>query len=157
MTTPLARILLVEDDTSDVRLVLAVLEKLHLAPQVSVARDGVLALDFLYSRGAYRNRPPGNPAVVVLDLKLPRLDGLDVLRQIRSDPSLRLVPVVVLTSSSRESDLQRAYELGANGYVVKTIDFKATRASLVALGTFWAAANEPPPGSLRPPKLPAKE
>lgn len=157
MTNPLARILLVEDDASDVRLVLAVLEKLKLASQVSVANDGVMALDFLYSRGSYHDRPPGNPAVVVLDLKLPRLDGLEVLQQMRSDPSLKFVPVVVLSSSNRESDLRRAYELGANGYVVKTIDFGATRASLRALGEFWAESNEPPPGSLRRPKISAKE
>jgi CheY-like chemotaxis protein len=157
MNSPLARILLVDDDASDVRLATAVLEKLKLAPQVCVAHDGVMALDFLYARGSYRDRPPGNPAVVVLDLKLPRLDGLDVLQQMRSDPSLRLIPVVVLTSSRRENDLRRAYELGANGYVVKTIDFAATRASLHALGEFWAVINEPPPGSLRRPQLAAKD
>ncbi|MHB0957629.1 MAG: response regulator [Pirellulaceae bacterium] len=157
MTNSLVRIFLVEDDAHDARLVLAVLEKLKLAPQICVVSDGVAALDFLYARGSYRNRPPGNPAVVILDLKLPRLDGFEVLHQMRNDPALKFIPVVVLSSSSRDSDLRRAYELGANGYVVKTIDFEATRASLEALGAFWAVVNEPPPGSLRRPRSPAKE
>lgn len=152
MTTLLSRVLLVDDDPGDVRLVLAVLEELRLAPQIAVTGDGVAALDFLYARGEFRDRPPGNPAVVVLDLKLPRLGGLEVLQEIRNDPDLKTIPVVVLSASSRESDLRQAYELGANGYVVKTIDFDGTRSTLRALGEYWAMANEPPPGSLRRPR-----
>ena len=150
---PLARILLVEDDPADVQLILAALREVHLATQVFVVTDGVQALDYLHRRETFRNRPPGHPAMVLLDIKLPRIDGLQVLRQMRTDPALRLIPVVVLTSSRQERDLQQAYELGVNGYMVKTIDPEAYYTNLRALGHYWAVANEPPSGSLRPPRL----
>jgi len=146
---PLARILLVEDDPADVRLVLAAFRDIGLASEIFVVTDGVQALDYLHRRGTFRDRPPGDPSVVLLDIKLPRVDGLQVLTQMRADPALRLIPVVVLTSSSQEDDLRRAYELGVNGYVVKTVDPEAYEARLRAIGQYWVAANEPPPGSLR--------
>ncbi len=145
---PMARILLVDDDPGDVMLMLAALADMGLADQVFVVNDGVQALDYLHAREAFRHRSPGHPAVVVLDVKLPLVDGFEVLSQIRAHASTTLLPVVVLTSSSQPRDLQRAYELGANGYVVKTIDFAASNAALQSIARFWALANEPPPGSL---------
>ncbi len=145
MTDSLSCILFVEDDPSDARLVLDVLAKLDLADQVRLVFDGVDALDYLYSRGHFRNRTPGNPKVVLLDLKLPRLSGLDVLKQIRDDPVLRLVPVVVLSSSRQEADVRNAYFLGANSYIVKAISYRDSCASLTAFGEFWTRVNEPPP------------
>lgn len=154
---PLARILLVEDDPNDVVLLLASFREMGLGEQVVVVNDGAQALDYLHARRAYRNRPPGYPAVVLLDVKLPLVDGFEVLRQIKSDPVLKSLPVVVLTSSSQPRDLQRAYELGANGYVVKTIDFESGNAALHAIAQYWAVANEPPFGSLPRPKPTATE
>lgn len=130
---------------------LAAFRDVGLANEVFVVTDGVHALDYLYRREGFHDRPPGHPAVMLLDIKLPRIDGLQVLAQIRADPVLHLIPVVVLTSSSQEDDLRRAYELGVNGYVVKTIDPDAYEARLRAIGQYWVIANEPPPGSLRPP------
>lgn len=150
--TSLARILLVEDDPSDVVLILAAFREMGLADQIVVVNDGVQALDYLHARQAFRHRPPGRPAVVLLDVKLPMVDGFEVLQQIRSDSATRLLPVVVLTSSSQPRDLERAYELGTNGYVVKTIDFEAGNTALHAIAQYWAVANEPPPGSLPRPK-----
>ncbi len=149
---PLARILLVEDDPADVQLVLAAFREMNLTTQVFVVTDGVEALDYLYRREGFRDCPPGHPAVVLLDIKLPRIDGLQVMAQMRADPVLRFIPVVVLTSSYQEADLRRAYELGVNGYVVKTIDPVAYEARLHAIGQYWAIANEPPPGSLCQPR-----
>ncbi|MGA2256195.1 MAG: response regulator [Thermoguttaceae bacterium] len=153
----LARILLVEDDPSDVVLMLAAFREMGLGDQVVVVNDGVQALDYLYARQAFRHRPPGHPAVVLLDVKLPRVDGFEVLQQIRANPATRFLPVVILTSSNQQRDLQRAYELGANGYVVKTIDFDVDNAALHAIAQYWAVANEPPPGSLPRPKPPTTE
>jgi len=150
--TTLPRILLVEDDPADMRLTLEVLRELNLADQVVIVTDGVEAADFLGARNAFQDRPPGNPAIVLLDLKLPRVDGLEVLAMLKGDPLQRCIPVVCLTSSREDRDLRRAYELGANGYVVKTIDFEEYTASIRALGTFWAITNEPPPGSLPKPR-----
>lgn len=146
-----ARILVVEDDPADARLVLDALADLDLAPETLVVNDGVEAMEYLHSRGRYRQRPPGQPAVVLLDVKMPRLSGLEVLRHIRSDPLLRAIPVVMLTASREERDLRGAYELGANGYIVKAIDFDACTASLRAAAQFWALANEPPSGCLGRP------
>jgi CheY-like chemotaxis protein len=142
-------ILLVEDNPKDVELTLVALAKSHLANEVIVARDGEEALDYLFCRGAFANRPRGNPAVVLLDLKLPKVDGLQVLEQIKSDPEIRQMPVVMLTSSREEQDLLRSYKLGVNAYVVKPVDFKEFVAAIGDLGVFWAVLNEPPPGSTR--------
>lgn len=143
-------ILLVEDNPKDLELSLLALEQSQLANAVDVARDGVEALDYLYRRGPYGGRPQGNPAVVLLDLKLPRLDGLQVLEQVRGDAELRNIPIVMLTSSREEEDLLRSYELGVNAYVVKPMAFQAFISAIEDLGVFWAVLNEPPPGSARP-------
>lgn len=140
----LKRILLVEDSSKDVELTLAALQTNNLANEVVVARDGVAALDYLYRRGTYAAEPPGNPAVVLLDIKMPRLDGLQVLERLRNDPGLRTVPVVMLTSSREEPDLHRAYALGANAYVVKPVDFSQFLEAVKQTGAFWAVVNEPP-------------
>jgi CheY-like chemotaxis protein len=138
-------ILLVEDNPSDLELTLAALKRCQLANEVVVARDGVEALDYIYSRNNFADRPPGPPAVVLLDLKLPRMDGLEVLSLMKQDPQLRPVPVVMLTSSRQEQDLVRSYELGVNAFVVKPVDFKEFFAAVQELGMFWALLNEPPP------------
>ncbi len=139
-------ILLIEDSAPDVELTLAALAKCKLANEVVVTRDGAEGLDFLYRRGAHAGRPPGDPAVVLLDLKLPKLDGLEVLECVKKDPMLRHVPVVMLTSSREERDLKRSYELGVNAFVVKPVEFKAFFEAIGDLGVFWAVLNEPPPG-----------
>jgi CheY-like chemotaxis protein len=143
-------ILLVEDNPKDLELSLLALEQSQLANSVDVARDGVEALDYLYRRGPYAERAAGNPAVVLLDLKLPRLDGLQVLESVRGDSELRNVPIVMLTSSREEEDLLRSYELGVNAYVVKPMGFQDFINAIEDLGVFWAVLNEPPPGSARP-------
>lgn len=140
----LKRILLVEDSEHDVELTLAALEE-HLANRVDVARDGVEALDYLYRRGAFASRGAEDPVVVLLDLKMPRLDGLEVLRQVKGDAALRSIPVVMLTSSREERDLVESYRLGANAYVVKPVDFQQFADAVRQLGVFWAVVNEPPP------------
>jgi CheY-like chemotaxis protein len=121
-----------------------------LANEVVVARDGEEALDFLYRRGIFKLRSEGNPAVVLLDLKLPKVDGLEVLETLKSDENLRTVPVVMLTSSREEQDLLRSYNLGVNAYVVKPVDFQHFVTALREIGLFWAVINEPPPGSIAP-------
>jgi CheY-like chemotaxis protein len=145
----LARILMVEDDPKDVELTLTALEEYNLANEVIVTRDGEQALDYLYRRGEYRTRSSGNPAVMLLDLKLPKVDGLEVLKQIKSDGELRMIPVVVLTSSKEEKDMVASYQLGVNAYVVKPVDFHEFVNAIKELGVFWAVINEPPPGSVR--------
>jgi CheY-like chemotaxis protein len=145
----LGRILMVEDDSKDVELTLTALEDYNLANEVVVARDGEEAMDYLYCREAYQTRPDGNPAVILLDLKLPKVDGLEVLRQIKSDANLKLIPVVVLTSSKEEKDMVASYKLGVNAYVVKPVDFHEFVNAIKELGAFWAVINEPPPGSVR--------
>lgn len=146
-------ILLVEDNPKDLELTLVALEKTHLANEVIIARDGEEALDYLLGGGGNPNRPKQNPAVVLLDLKLPKIDGLQVLQAIRSDNDLRRVPVVILTSSREEQDLVRSYELGVNAYVVKPVGFQEFIQAIQELGVFWAVLNEPPPGSLKPKVL----
>ena len=143
----LKRILLVEDTPNDVELTLAALEENNLANEVIVVRDGAEALDYLYKRGVFKLRAHGHPAVVLLDLKLPKVDGLEVLQQVKTDPELRSVPVVMLTSSREEQDLVASYHLGVNAYVVKPVDFGEFVAALKELGLFWAVVNEPPPGT----------
>ena len=142
-------ILLVEDNPNDLELTLIALEKSQLANEVIVVRDGAEALDSLHARGQFSGRTPGNPAVVLLDLKLPKVDGIEVLREVRNTAQLRSMPVVMLTSSREEQDLVRSYELGVNAYVVKPVDFKEFVRAIADLGVFWAVLNEPPPGSLK--------
>jgi CheY-like chemotaxis protein len=145
----LGRILIVEDDPKDVELTLTALEEYNLANEVVVTRDGEEALDYLYCRGNFTTRTNDNPAVLLLDLKLPKIDGLEVLQQIKSDEKLRMIPVVVLTSSREEKDMVASYKLGVNAYVVKPVDFHEFVNAIKELGIFWAVINEPPPGSVR--------
>jgi CheY-like chemotaxis protein len=148
----LKRILLVEDDPKDVELTLTGLAEYNLVNEVVVARDGEEALDYLYRRGKYQQRPNGNPAVTLLDLKLPKVNGFEVLEKIRSDENLKMIPVVVLTSSNEERDLVTSYKLGVNAYVTKPVDFHEFVNAVKELGVFWAVINEPPPGSLKKAK-----
>ena len=145
----LGRILMVEDDPRDVELTLTALEEYNLANEVVVARDGAEALDYLYCRGSFETRSSENPAVMLLDLKLPKVDGLEVLQQVKSDEKLKLIPVVVLTSSHEEKDMVASYKLGVNAYVVKPVDFHEFVNAIKELGAFWAVINEPPPGSVK--------
>jgi CheY-like chemotaxis protein len=147
--TPLKRILLAEDSERDVELILAALEEYNLANEVVVVRDGAEALDFLEQRGEFANHPNGLPVVVLLDLKMPKVDGLEVLRHMKNDPRLKQVPVVMVTSSREEQDLVRSYELGVNAYVVKPVDFQKFVESIKQIGLFWAMINEPPPGTVK--------
>jgi CheY-like chemotaxis protein len=149
MSTTLGRILLVEDDPRDVELTTTALEDYNLVNEVVVVRDGSEALDYLYCRGSFDTRPNENPAVMLLDLKLPKVDGLEVLRQVKSDERLKMVPVVVLTSSREEQDMLRSYTLGVNAYVVKPVDFHEFINAVKELSVFWAIINQPPPGSIR--------
>jgi DNA-binding response OmpR family regulator len=142
-------ILLVEDDKRDLELTLVALERSQLANDVVVVRDGAQALDYLNREGDHAQRLEGNPAVILLDLKLPKVNGLEVLKAVRSTDTLRSIPVVMLTSSHEESDVVRSYELGVNAYVVKPVEFKQFVAAIADLGVFWAVLNEPPPGSMR--------
>ena len=144
----LKRILLVEDSPNDVELILEALAENRLANEVVVVRDGEEALDYLYREGVFRLRMEGNPVVVLLDLKLPKVDGLEVLAQLKSDSQLKVVPVVVLTSSHEEQDILRSYNLGVNAYVVKPVDFHEFVDAIKELGLFWAVVNQPPPGSM---------
>jgi CheY-like chemotaxis protein len=144
----LGRILLVEDDPKDIDLTLTALGEYKLANEVIVVRDGAEALDYLHTKGNYRSRARENPAVVLLDLKLPKVDGFEVLRGIRSDERLKHIPVVVLTSSREDRDMVASYKLGVNAYVVKPVDFHAFVNAVKELGVFWAVINEPPPGSI---------
>jgi CheY-like chemotaxis protein len=138
-------ILLVEDNPNDVELILTALKDASLANEVVVTHDGAQALDYLFRRGAYPGRDSASPAVTLLDLKMPKVDGREVLRQVRADPKLRLLPVVVLTSSREEQDLFETYHLGANAYLVKPVEFEAFISAVGKLGVFWALLNEPPP------------
>jgi CheY-like chemotaxis protein len=142
-----AKILLVEDDSYDVELTLSALKGNHIANRIDAVRDGEEALDYLFRRGAYQAREAGEPAVVLLDLKLPKVSGLEVLKQVKADPKLRVAPIVVLTSSREEQDLVRSYNLGTNAYVVKPVDFTQFIEAVRDLGLFWAVLNEPPSGS----------
>lgn len=146
--TELKRILLVEDSANDVALSIAALEEIHLANEVVVVRDGQQALDFLRRQGEFADRTDGNPAVVLLDLKLPKVDGIEVLTQVKRDPELKSIPIVMLTSSREERDLANSYGLGVNAYVVKPVAFPDFVSALKELGLFWAVVNVPPPGSL---------
>ncbi|HZI33751.1 MAG TPA: response regulator [Candidatus Binatia bacterium] len=142
-------ILLVEDNLNDIELTLAALKQNHVANEVIVARHGGEALDYLYRRGPFQNRDAAEPIVIFLDLKMPKVDGLEVLRQIKSDDRLKSVPVVMLTSSREETDLIKSYELGVNAYVVKPVGFDQFTDAIRQVGMFWAVLNEPPPDSAR--------
>ncbi len=141
----LKRILLAEDNPLDVELSLAAFEEIRLANMVDVVRDGVEVLDYLHRRGAFKDRVSGPPVVVLLDLKMPRIDGLEVLREMRADPELAKIPVVMLTSSREEKDVVTSYSLGINAYVVKPIDFTQFASAVRQIGAFWAVLNETPP------------
>jgi CheY-like chemotaxis protein len=145
---PIGRILLAEDDPKDVELTLTALAENNLANEVVVVRDGEEALDYLYRRGDFALRSTGNPVVVLLDIKMPKVDGIQVLRTMKNDSDLRSIPVVVLTSSRESRDVQSCYELGVNAYVVKPVKFEDFVESVRELGVFWALVNEPPLGSL---------
>jgi DNA-binding response OmpR family regulator len=149
MNDRLGRILLVEDDPKDVELTLTALEEYNLANEVVVTGNGADALDYLYCRGNFETRSSDNPAVILLDLKLPKVDGLEVLKQIKSDENMKMIPVVVLTSSREEKDMVASYKLGVNGYVVKPVNFHEFVNAIRELGVFWAIINEPPPGSMK--------
>jgi CheY-like chemotaxis protein len=142
-------ILFAEDDPLDRELTVTALSEYRLTNQIAAVPDGVEALDYLHRRGRYADLPPGNPAVVLLDLKMPRVGGLEVLREIRATPHLRLLPVVILTSSREEADITESYNLGANAFVVKPVDFHAFVEAMKKIGLFWAVLNEPPPGTLK--------
>jgi CheY-like chemotaxis protein len=149
MADTVGRILMVEDDPKDVELTLTALQDYNLTNEVVIARDGEEALDYLFCRGAYQMRTSENPAVLLLDLKLPKIDGLEVLQRIKSEEKLRMIPVVVLTSSREERDMVASYKLGVNAYVVKPVDFHEFVNAIKELGVFWAIINEPPLGSVR--------
>lgn len=139
-------ILLVEDSPADIELTLAALKRTKLANDIVVARDGVEALDYIFAEGGHSGREPGLPAVVLLDLKLPKVDGLEVLERVKKHPKYRAIPIVMLTSSREESDIVRSYEFGVNSFVVKPVDFTAFFEAIRDLGVFWAVLNEPFPG-----------
>src|SRR5215510_736604 len=141
MVQDVRRILLVEDNPNDVELTLTALAEHHLANEVVVARDGEEALDYLYRRGTFESRGPGNPVVVLLDLKRPKVDGIELLIRIKSDPDLRPIPVVVLTSSREDRDIVESYRLYANAYVVKPVDFHEFVDAIKELGLFWGVIN----------------
>ncbi|MCI0418977.1 MAG: response regulator [Acidobacteria bacterium] len=139
------RMLLVEDDEKDIELTLEALDEYNLANEVDVARDGKEALDYLYFQGRFADRLRETPAVVLLDLKMPKVSGLDVLRQIKANENLKMIPVVVLSSSAEEQDVIESYKLGVNAYVVKPVDIQQFLEAIRKLGLFWALVNEPPP------------
>jgi len=143
----LARILLVDDSPRDTELVIDALQEHHLANEVVSLRDGAEALDYLFRRGAFASRTDPQPSVVLLDLKMPKVDGIEVLRQMKHDAQLKRVPVVVMTSSREEQDLIKSYDLGVNAYVVKPVNFHQFVDAVKQVGGFWAVLNEPPPGS----------
>lgn len=149
MKTQIRTMLLAEDNPKDAELTMTALEQCNLVNRVQWVRDGAAVLDYMYRRGEYADRERGNPAVILLDIKMPKVDGLEALRTIRSDPDLRMTPVVILTSSREESDLVQSYLLGANAYVVKPVRFEEFVSAVGQLGVFWALVNEPPPNTGR--------
>jgi len=153
MEIQVKRILLVDDSPRDTELALDALAQNNLANEVIALRDGAEALDYLYRRGQFAERAEGNPAVVMLDLKMPKVDGIEVLRQIKNDPQLKMIPVVVMTSSKEEQDLVTSYKLGVNAYVVKPVQFQNFVEAVKLVGAFWAVFNEPPPGSVQQKRL----
>lgn len=148
MDIALKRILMVDDSPRDTEMALDALAQHNLANEVIALRDGSEALDYLYRRGQFADRIAGNPAVVLLDLKMPKVDGIEVLRQLKGDPQLKMIPVVILTSSREEQDLVKSYQLGVNAYIVKPVLFDKFVEAVKLVGAFWAVVNEPPPGSV---------
>ncbi|MBI3876199.1 MAG: response regulator [Verrucomicrobia bacterium] len=149
MTLNNKRILLADDDPHDVKMTLAALTKDEFPHEVVVAEDGTEVLDYLHCRGKFRTRPTGHPLIILLDLKMPKVDGLEVLQQIKSDASLRMIPVIVFTSSRVASDVLKCYESGANAYVVKPTDFRQFISAINSIKTFWTTTNELPSDPLR--------
>jgi len=145
MKTDIKTILIVDDSKNDIELAIAALSEKNLANEVVVAEDGVEALDFLHKRGKFAGYQNGNPAVILLDIKMPRMDGIEVLKYIRSEPKFRLIPVIMVTSSAEEKDLVESYQLGANSYVVKPVDIVQFIDAIKVLGQYWAVINQPPP------------
>jgi CheY-like chemotaxis protein len=143
--TAIKPILLVEDSLQDIELTTMALESNKVANPIVVARHGGEGLDYLLRRGEHANRPPGNPVVVFLDLKMPKMDGLELLEHIKNHPALKMIPVVMLTSSREESDLMKSYKLGVNAYVVKPVNFEQFTDAIRQLGIFWGVLNELPP------------
>jgi DNA-binding response OmpR family regulator len=143
------RILLAEDDPHDVELTTIALSESNLANEVDIVRDGQEALDYLFRREVFESRNGNNPILILLDLKMPRVDGLEVLRAVREDEVLKMTPIVMLTSSREERDIVESYKLGVNAYVVKPVDFHQFIAAIKQIGAFWAVVNEPPPSSTR--------
>lgn len=141
----LKSILIAENDPNDIELILTALGEYHLANKTIIVRDGVEALDYLYRRGQFSERPPGNPVVILLDLKMPRINGLEVLRQLKEDPYLYTIPIVILTSSRESQDIILSYKLGVNAYIVKPVLFSEFVEVVKKLGLFWALTNEPMP------------
>ena len=148
MKTEVKRILIVDDSTKDVELTIAALAEKKLANEVVVAEDGVEAIDYLHRRGKFANYDNGNPAVILLDIKMPRMNGIEVLKYIRSEPKFKLIPVIMVTSSAEERDLVESYKLGANSYVVKPVDIVQFIDAISSLGQYWAIINQAPPKSL---------
>ena len=148
MNLELKRILLVDDSERDIELTLDALAQHNLANEVITLHDGAEVLDYLFRRGPFAGRTTTNPAVVLLDLKMPKVDGIEVLRQIKNDPDLKTIPIVVMTSSREEQDLVASYQLGVNAYIVKPVEFPEFVKAVRVLGVFWAVLNEPPPGSV---------
>ena len=147
MNTEIKKILIVDDSPKDVELVIAALSEKNLANEVDVTEDGEEAMDYLYKRGQFTERLNGNPTVILLDIKMPKMNGIEVLKQIRSDPKLKLIPVIMVTSSREEKDLVESYNLGANAYVVKPVDITQFIESIKTLGQFWAVINQQPHSS----------
>jgi CheY-like chemotaxis protein len=150
-TAKIKKILLVEDNENDIELTLNALQECRLSNEVHAVRDGAEALDYMYCRNSYKDRAEGVPCVILLDLKMPRVDGIEVLRTLKSDPSLHHVPIVMLTSSREERDLVLSYDLGVNAFVVKPVDFSQFVQAIRNLGMFWAIINEPPPHKIKSP------
>ena len=146
---PLKRILLVEDDPKDIELILSALGEYNLANDIVVARDGIMALDYLYRRHEFAERPEENPVVILLDLKMPKMDGIQILQILKTDEEMRTIPIVILTSSREDRDLEKCYSLGVNAYVVKPVHFREFVEAVKHIGVFWALINESPQGSDR--------
>jgi CheY-like chemotaxis protein len=143
------KILVAEDDVNDAELIIAALERYNIGNEVIIVEDGAEALDYLHRRGDYETRTEGNPVLVLLDIKMPKVDGLEVLREIRADERLKMIPTAMLTSSRQEGDLLVSYQLGVNAYIVKPVDFNEFAETVRELGVFWLMINEPPPGSVK--------
>jgi len=145
MKTEIKTILIVDDSRNDIELAISALSEKNLANEVVIAEDGIEALDFLYKRGKFSEHQNGNPVVILLDIKMPRMDGIEVLKHIRLEPRFRLIPVIMVTSSAEEKDLVESYKLGANSYVVKPVDIVQFIDAIKVLGQYWAVINQPPP------------